>query len=70
MPVQARPVPVVAAAVRRARRIRRLYWIEMSVQPDGTFTVSNSRNGFSKTGRKAPVIVIFRLKAEATLLTL
>ncbi len=25
------------------------YWIKMSVQPDGTFTVTNSRNGFSKT---------------------
>jgi hypothetical protein len=25
------------------------YWIKISAQPDGTFTVSNSRNGFSKT---------------------
>jgi beta-lactamase superfamily II metal-dependent hydrolase len=25
------------------------YWIKMTVQPDGTFTVTNSRNGFSKT---------------------
>ena len=25
------------------------YWIKVSVQPDGTFTVTNSRNGFSKT---------------------
>jgi len=25
------------------------YWIKLSVQPDGTFTVTNSRNGFSKT---------------------
>lgn len=25
------------------------YWIKVSVQPDGTFTVSNSRNEFSKT---------------------
>jgi beta-lactamase superfamily II metal-dependent hydrolase len=25
------------------------YWIKASVQPDGTFTVTNSRNGFSKT---------------------
>jgi competence protein ComEC len=25
------------------------YWIKTSVQPDGTFTVTNSRNGFSKT---------------------
>jgi len=28
------------------------YWIKMSVQPDGTFTVTNSRNGFSKTYAK------------------
>ncbi len=25
------------------------YWIKVSVEPDGTFTVTNSRNGFSKT---------------------
>jgi hypothetical protein len=25
------------------------YWIKLSVQPDGTFTVTNTRNGFSKT---------------------
>jgi beta-lactamase superfamily II metal-dependent hydrolase len=25
------------------------YWIKISAQPDGTFTVANSRNGFSKT---------------------
>ena len=25
------------------------YWIKVSVQPDGSFTVTNSRNGFSKT---------------------
>jgi len=31
------------------------YWIKISAQPDGTFTVSNSRNGFSKTySRDAP----------------
>jgi competence protein ComEC len=28
------------------------YWIKVSVQPDGTFTVTNSRNGFSKTYAK------------------
>src|SRR4051794_11875347 len=28
------------------------YWIKLSVQPDGTFTVTNSRNGFSKTYAK------------------
>jgi hypothetical protein len=25
------------------------YWIKISAQADGTFTVSNNRNGFSKT---------------------
>ena len=28
------------------------YWIKVTAQPDGTFTVSNSRNGFSKTYAK------------------
>ena len=27
------------------------YWIKVSAQPDGTFTVTNPRNGFSKTYR-------------------
>jgi competence protein ComEC len=27
------------------------YWIRLSAQPDGTFTVTNARNGFSKTYR-------------------
>jgi len=29
------------------------YWIKLTAQSDGTFTVTNSRNGFSKTYRKA-----------------
>ncbi len=29
------------------------YWIKLTAQPDGTFTVTNSRNGFTKTYRKA-----------------
>jgi len=28
------------------------YWIKLSAQPDGTFTVTNARNGFSKTYKK------------------
>ena len=28
------------------------YWIKVSVQPDGSFTVTNSRNGFSKSYAK------------------
>jgi hypothetical protein len=27
------------------------YWIKVSAQTDGTFTVTNTRNGFSKTYR-------------------
>ena len=27
------------------------YWIKVSAQQDGTFTVTNSRNGFTKTYR-------------------
>jgi competence protein ComEC len=29
------------------------YWIKVSAQQDGTFTVTNTRNGFSKTYRRA-----------------
>ena len=29
------------------------YWIKLSAQQDGTFTVTNTRNGFSKTYKKA-----------------
>ncbi len=25
------------------------HWIKASVQPDGSYTITNSRNGFSKT---------------------
>jgi competence protein ComEC len=28
------------------------YWIKLSAQEDGTFTVTNTRNGFSKTYRR------------------
>ena len=30
------------------------YWIKLSAQQDGSFTVTNARNGFSKTYRAAP----------------
>jgi hypothetical protein len=29
------------------------YWIKVSAQTDGTFTVTNTRNGFAKTYRAA-----------------
>jgi hypothetical protein len=30
------------------------YWIKVSAKPDGSFTVTNQRNGFSKTYGAAP----------------
>jgi hypothetical protein len=30
------------------------HWIKVSAQQDGTFTVTNTRNGFSKTYRSSP----------------
>ena len=30
------------------------YWIKVSAQDDGTFTVTNARNGFSKTYARTP----------------
>jgi hypothetical protein len=30
------------------------YWIKASAQTDGTFTVTNARNGFSKTYAAKP----------------
>jgi hypothetical protein len=35
----------------RVRSVGQARWIKLSAQPDGTFTVTNSRNGFSKTYR-------------------
>jgi hypothetical protein len=32
------------------------FWIKVSAQPDGTFTVTNNRNGFSKTYAKRPPV--------------
>jgi len=30
------------------------YWIKVNAQPDGSFTVTNARNGFSKTYKAPP----------------
>ena len=32
------------------------YWIKVSAQADGSFTVTNGRNGFSKTYSAGPVV--------------
>ena len=50
-PGGARTGPGDAGAARR-RAHTPAYWIKLSAQQDGTFTVTNSRNGFSKTYRK------------------
>ena len=52
MPVAPMAPPRQARARRRRRCITApAYWIKVSAQQDGTFTVTNARNGFSKTYR-------------------
>jgi hypothetical protein len=43
--------PSAASRAERAKAAAHspAYWIKISVQTDGAFTVSNSRNGYSKT---------------------
>ena len=49
-------MPIAAGRRRRQGRARRrrprttgpAYWIKMSAKEDGSFTVTNARNGFSK----------------------
>ncbi|MGH9582970.1 MAG: ComEC/Rec2 family competence protein [Bryobacteraceae bacterium] len=48
-PGMRRPPPGGWQAVRKAGAHTPAYWIEVSVQRDGDFTVTNTRNGFSKT---------------------
>ena len=50
MPVAAMTLPPSAAGAPPAPQHNgTAYWIKVSAQTDGTFTVTNSRNGFSKT---------------------
>jgi len=50
MPIAPKPAPPRGAArPPDPQHIGTAYWIEVSAQRDGTFTVTNSRNGFSKT---------------------
>src|SRR5262245_50718775 len=46
-----RVAPITPTNAKRAASIHngRAYWIKVSAQPDGTFTITNSRNRFSKT---------------------
>jgi len=54
-PSAAMPIaPIAAPAAGRPMRARpvhngKAYWIKVSARTDGTFTVTNQRNGFSKT---------------------
>ena len=51
MPVAPMPTPAPGAAGIQPAPAHngKAYWIKVSAQPDGTFTVTNQRNGFSKT---------------------
>jgi hypothetical protein len=48
MPLAPRPLPQAAQAPAPAHN-GVAYWIKVSAQIDGTFTVTNGRNGFSKS---------------------
>ena len=55
MPVAAMTLPQPAAGAAPAPQHNgAAYWIKLSAQTDGSFTVTNSRNGFSKTYGVAP----------------
>ena len=51
MPIAGVSAPRAAAPARRRRRrtTATAYWIKVSAREDGSFTVTNARNGFSKT---------------------
>jgi competence protein ComEC len=51
MPVAPMPTPAPGAVGIQPAPVHngKAYWIKVSAQPDGTFTVTNQRNGFSKT---------------------
>jgi hypothetical protein len=46
---QAAPPPGAGRGGGAAAAHTPAYWIKVSAQQDGTFTVTNNRNGFSKT---------------------
>ena len=50
MPVEPMTAPQPVAARRQPPAHNgKAYWIKVSAHADGTFTVTNARNGFSKT---------------------
>jgi hypothetical protein len=55
MPVAAMPAPQPGPGAPPAPvHNGTAYWIKVSAQQDGTFTVTNARNGFSKTYKPLP----------------
>jgi hypothetical protein len=50
MPIAPLPAPGANAPPAPAHN-GRAYWVKLSAREDGTFTVTNSRNGFSKQYR-------------------
>ncbi len=52
MPIAAMPAPAGAAPPPPAHN-GRAYWIKLSAERDGSYTVTNTRNGFSKTYKPA-----------------
>ncbi len=54
MPIQpiAAPTPGAPGATPAPQHNGKAYWIKVSARQDGTFTVTNTRNGFSKTYKK------------------
>jgi hypothetical protein len=49
MPVAAIPAPSGPGAAPPPAHNGRAYWIKVSANADGSFSVTNTRNGFSKT---------------------
>jgi beta-lactamase superfamily II metal-dependent hydrolase len=54
MPIAPAPLPADATAPRPPAHDGTAHWIKVSARDDGTFTVTNARNGFSKTYESKP----------------
>ncbi len=49
MPIQPMPLPQPGVGAPAPAHNGKAYWIKVAARSDGTFTVTNARNGFSKT---------------------
>jgi hypothetical protein len=57
MPIEAIAAPAPGSAAPAApppQHNGKAYWLKISAQRDGTFTVTNARNGFAKTYGASP----------------